>query len=224
MPLRRGSSSATISANIAQLYREGYPMAQAQAIAYRKAGRSRRRNPTGLGVRPWLWLALGAALLAWAASRTKEGGNVIAKAIDTAAGAFGGPRGIRNNNPGNIKRTGDQWQGMAADQPDPVFVTFIAPEWGFRAMTRILRGYAAAGAHTVRAIINRWAPPSENITSAYVDDVAKRLGVGPDDPIDLDAVLPGLLQAIALHENGAAALDAFGPEVYAQGIALEASA
>ncbi len=48
MPLKRGSSQATISKNIGQLIEEGYPRNQAVAIAYRKAGKSRskaRRKP-----------------------------------------------------------------------------------------------------------------------------------------------------------------------------------
>jgi len=44
MPLKRGSSLATISKNIAQLIEEGYGRNQAVAIAYRKAGKSRPKS------------------------------------------------------------------------------------------------------------------------------------------------------------------------------------
>ena len=46
MPLKRGSSQATISKNIAQLIEEGYPRNQAVAIAYRTAGKSRPKSRT----------------------------------------------------------------------------------------------------------------------------------------------------------------------------------
>ena len=50
------------------------------------------------------------------------------------------PRGIRNHNPGNVLRTKSvTWQGQAEDQSgDPEFVVFTAPEWGLRAIARIL--------------------------------------------------------------------------------------
>lgn len=42
MPLQRGSSQETISHNIGKLQEEGYPPKQAAAIAYDKAGKSRK--------------------------------------------------------------------------------------------------------------------------------------------------------------------------------------
>lgn len=113
------------------------------------------------------------------------------------------PRGIRLNNPGNI-RHGDNWQGMAPDQPDQSFVYFTDPRYGIRAMVKILHSYRRRGIRTVRDIINTWAPPVENDTAAYVAHVAERLGVSPDTPVDLDNrhQVVELLQAITLHENG----------------------
>lgn len=116
------------------------------------------------------------------------------------------PRGIRNHNPGNIDRTGAAWQGMDPDQTgDSRFIVFIAPEWGIRAIARVLRTYRAKyGLDTPRGLINRWAPPRENDTDAYVRTVAAKLGVGPDDKIDLDdpLALRTLVKAIIRHENG----------------------
>lgn len=43
MPLKRGSSKATISANIAAEIRAGKPQRQAIAIAMSKAGKSRKK-------------------------------------------------------------------------------------------------------------------------------------------------------------------------------------
>lgn len=116
-------------------------------------------------------------------------------------------RGLRSNNPGNIDRsTTTKWQGMADDQSsDPRFVVFKAPEWGIRALMRTLLTYQNQhGLYTTRAIINRWAPPSENNTGAYVNAVASACGVNPDDTIDLDmaAVALPFVKAIIVHENG----------------------
>ena len=114
------------------------------------------------------------------------------------------PRGIRNNNPGNIDRDGTQWEGMAAAQTDPRFVVFVDPQHGIRALGRILVNYQVKHhLNTVAGLIGRWAPPSENPTQSYVDFVARRLGVGPADPVDVTnpATLTALDEAIVAEEN-----------------------
>lgn len=111
-------------------------------------------------------------------------------------------RGIRNNNPGNI-RHGDNWQGMADVQTDASFIQFVNPEYGIRAMTKILLTYNDRyGLNTVRGIISRWAPPVENDTESYINSVASRLDVYPDDVINVRAYMPDLVEAIIYHENG----------------------
>lgn len=113
------------------------------------------------------------------------------------------PRGIRNNNPGNIRKTGDKWAGLSAIQTDSDFFQFTAPEFGIRAMTRTLRNYQTRyGLETVAEIISRWAPSNENNTQAYIASVAGNLGVNPYEPINVNDVMPELLQAIIYHENG----------------------
>ena len=115
------------------------------------------------------------------------------------------PRGIRNNNPGNIEK-GDNWRGLSRDQSsDARFAVFNAPVWGIRAIARLLKNYGARhGIDTVRGAINRWAPPHENDTSAYVNAVAQRVGVSPDSRISLSnpATLTRIIPAIIQHENG----------------------
>lgn len=112
------------------------------------------------------------------------------------------PRGIRNNNPGNI-RHGNDWQGLAEEQPDPEFCTFVSPEYGLRAIVVILRNYDRKhGLRTVREFINRWAPPNENDTTGYAEHVARRLGVPADEEIDVNEYMAALVDAIVLHENG----------------------
>jgi len=131
----------------------------------------------------------------------------LALIIGTGAGVaiMGRTRGIRNNNPGNIRKSGVVWRGMAppAEQTDSAFIVFSAPEWGIRALAKILVNYQDLhGINTVRGIINRYAPPSENNTAAYVDAVARRVGASPDAPLDIRRVLPELIAAIIKHENG----------------------
>lgn len=120
------------------------------------------------------------------------------------------PRGVRDNNPGNIDR-GQPWLGLAAkaemtaaQKAETRFCVFRSPEYGIRALAKLLQTYQSKhGLKTVRAIINRWAPPSENVTSAYVAAVAKAVGVGADDPIDVRhyATVAAMVAAIIAHEN-----------------------
>jgi hypothetical protein len=133
------------------------------------------------------------------------------------------PRGIRLNNPGNIKESpGDktQWQGERATDDDPVFEEFVSPEAGIRALARILLGYQRRyGLNTVAGIINRWAPGCENDTGSYIAHVAARLGVAPDQAIDLTKAdtMAGLVEAIIRHENGQ---QPYAREVILAGIAM----
>lgn len=131
------------------------------------------------------------------------------------------PRGIRNNNPGNI-RWGEDWRGLVAEaqRTDKSFCQFTAPEYGIRAMIVILRNYQRKrGLKTVADIINRWAPPVENNTLAYINSVAKSVGVKPDQAIDVmdSRVMIPLLEAIITHENG---VQPYGFDVFVKAIDL----
>ena len=113
-------------------------------------------------------------------------------------------RGIRNNNPGNIRLTDITWKGEvpASLKTDDDFEEYISPLFGIRAMARILKKGLTAGRDTVREIITRWAPPGENDTAAYIRSVSRRAGLDPDAPINFDEKLRDLLDAIIVHENG----------------------
>jgi hypothetical protein len=121
------------------------------------------------------------------------------------------PRGIRNNNPGNVERGKDRWLGMSADQSsDSRFLVFDKPESGIRVVMRVLINYQERhDINTLRAAINRYAPSSENNSAAYVQHVARLTGLDPDETIDfLDAyICTAVAKAIIRHENGA-------PEAY----------
>ncbi len=130
------------------------------------------------------------------------------------------PRGIRNHNPGNLRRTADPWQGLSPVQSDAAFFTFTSAVWGIRALARTLIAYQDRhGLDTIRGIVNRWAPPVENDTPAYVAAVAARTGFAPDAPLDLhDArCLTPLVEAIIHHENGRMP---YAPAVIAKGLTL----
>lgn len=131
------------------------------------------------------------------------------------------PRGIRNNNPGNIDRTGVRWQGMADDQStDSRFIVFTAPEWGIRAIARVLATYRARGLMTIQQVISTWAPPKENNTAAYIAAVSRAVNYPATAPLSA-AQIPGLIAAIIQHENGQ---QPYSAEQIAKGIELERTA
>lgn len=120
------------------------------------------------------------------------------------------PRGIRNNNPGNLDK-GSPWQGLVANPDEPRFCTFKDPVWGIRALAVTLityhdkrRAKDGSSIDTIREVIERWAPPNENNTDAYINEVSKAVGVTADMIIDLHDydILRPLVEAIIRHENG----------------------
>ena len=92
-------------------------------------------------------------------------------------------RGIRNNNPLNIRRSATRWQGAREEQKDKSFVQFKSMAYGYRAAWKILQSYYERFSRqgkpfTVRNIISRWAPPTENDTEAYIISVLKLGSLG----------------------------------------------
>lgn len=85
-------------------------------------------------------------------------------------------RGIRNNNPANIRR-GCNWQGLAKKQTDKEFCQFVSMTWGVRALLVTLRTYVVKHKlHTIREIIHRWAPPEDgNATDRYIAYVEEQV-------------------------------------------------
>ena len=125
------------------------------------------------------------------------------------------PRGIRNNNPLNIRRSKDKWKGMRMQQTDPSFCQFETLEWGWRAAFYLLTRtyYHKYRLFTIRAIISKWAPPHENKTDAYINNVSRLTGIGPDEPIGIPSDKPSRWMAVgvamAIQENGTESLDYF---------------
>ena len=131
------------------------------------------------------------------------------------------PRGIRNNNPGNI-RHGQNWQGLhpKSRELDSAFCVFTTPVAGIRALAKVLINYKKIhGLNTVRQIISRYAPPNENQTIAYIQTVAKQIGVFPDAVIDIEerGILTVFIKAVIRMENG---VQPYSDELIQQGIDL----
>mgnify|MGYP000954872012 FL=1 len=131
------------------------------------------------------------------------------------------PRGVRNNNPGNIDfNPANKWQGRVLPSRDPRFETFETPEMGIRALARLLITYQDKhGLDTVAEYFARYAPSGENDTPAYVTRVCRDLGVEPDEAIDVHeyATMRALVVAIIAHE---CRNYAYPPAVVDKGLAL----
>ena len=114
------------------------------------------------------------------------------------------PRGIRNNNPGNIRISQADWRGKVKDNTDGAFEQFVDPKWGIRAIHKILLSYNKRGIDTVQEIIETWAPPIENQTQFYVAHVAYVLDVRKTTPVNIwnPDVAVALIKTIIEHENG----------------------
>lgn len=114
------------------------------------------------------------------------------------------PRGIRNNNPLNI-RIGNTWLGERNNPIDPEFEEFVTMEYGIRAALLILRRYIRRyHKNTVASIVSTWAPAVENHTQRYIDIVCSKMGITPDLTIDYDdkVTMCQLVAAMAFVECG----------------------
>lgn len=132
-------------------------------------------------------------------------------------------RGLRNNNPLNIRWDGrTQWQGQSGADADG-FVVYESPEYGYRAGRRILASYRARGVDTLQGIVNAWAPPVENDTGSYIDHVVARLKrtIGPHVTASFkpmtDLEIVELFKVMTLHENG---LQPYSTDLIAAGVRM----
>lgn len=114
------------------------------------------------------------------------------------------PRGIRNNNPLNI-RVGSSWRGEVDSPTDKDFEQFISMRWGLRAGFVLLRRYINRyGLRTIRDIVSRWAPASENNTRAYINAVCSLTGRTELEELAFEDVntMCNLVWAMAKVETG----------------------
>lgn len=150
---------------------------------------------------------LAAAAGLWLFSRTSTGQSALGVVSDYVGDLVNGPRGIRDNNPGNIERNSINWQGAltqaqvegAGGTWDPTFVQFDTPANGVRAIGHVLRSKQARGLVTVDQVIRDYSKTDQD---AYVAAVSQGLGVNPDQELDVSAVLPAFATLIIQQENG----------------------
>jgi hypothetical protein len=141
----------------------------------------------------------------WAGAAPSGGQQAGSAPLDLGNGSknWDAPRGIRNNNPGNI-RYGEFARSAGAIGADSGgFAVFSDMQTGIEATAKLLRSYTARGFNTIRKIVSRWAPANENDTQAYIAAVAKQLGVSADTVLSGDQ-LQGVAGSIFQHENGSA--------------------
>ena len=122
-------------------------------------------------------------------------------------------RGLKNNNPLNIRHSKDQWQGARKEQTDKAFVQFESMAYGYRAAWKTLETYwkhfhSTKQPYNVTTIIGRWAPPTENDTQAYIRTVLRLTSLGgkenlpqPSRKVDTERLVR-LLAAMTTVECG----------------------
>lgn len=115
------------------------------------------------------------------------------------------PRGLRNNNPLNIRKNSDVFQGEVVPSKDNAFKQFKTMAYGYRAGFKILSNYYRKyRLTTIRQMITRWAPPEDNNdTASYIRDVSSYSGIGPDDLISFDREqIMRIVAGMSRVENG----------------------
>jgi hypothetical protein len=154
------------------------------------------------------FMDLQEAILPRKKKKSENGINSAAKSFYTRS--FNVPRGIRNNNPGNIEISkANDWKGKVPidKNTDKRFEQFTDYKFGVRALIMLLRTYIRSGRNTITKIFSAYAPPNENNTQSYIKFVAGRLGIGADDVVTATKNnMKELAQAIAKMENGQEAI------------------
>ncbi|QLO47404.1 hypothetical protein HV216_10160 [Enterobacter cloacae] len=117
---------------------------------------------------------------------------------DTPTNKSGKTRADRNFNPLNLKTKGN------AGKDSSGFAKYTDEESGWGAARRQLSLYYTRDKlDTISGIINKWAPPSENDTNSYVDQISKAMGMGANEKLDLSdpAIMAKLSSYMARHEG-----------------------
>lgn len=179
-----------------------------------------------------LLIGVSAAVLAWVASelflkhQAPQGAeNAPQSATNTGAvvnvsNSSGYPRGIRNNNPLNIKyNAGNNWKGQIGKDSGG-FVVFASPVFGFRAAYKILKSYAAKGTRTLGAVCAKWSPDPVGLSGAYATNVSRLSGfpISGVIPLGDHVTTAKILKAMNAQENGQKYYDFFPLSVIETGI------
>jgi len=143
-----------------------------------------------------------------AATKKESGstGSDAKKIQPNGKSCAGNPRGLKNNNPGNIRIGSSAWMGKIpiSQNTDGSFEQFTTWIYGVRAMTKLVRNYILDGHNTINKIINRYAPPIENNTNHYISEMVKRTGKLSNQQIDPNdkTVIRRLIRGMAKMELG----------------------
>lgn len=114
------------------------------------------------------------------------------------------PLGIRNNNPGNLRYVPSiKWKGQVGSASG--FAVFDNVENGIRAMAIDLRSKINKGLDTLNKYIPVYAPPSENDTTAYINNMSSKTGIAANSKIDFNRDITKLVKAHISIENGSSA-------------------
>lgn len=153
-------------------------------------------------MKPQYLIAAAVLLALYIASRSARVAGGLAVGADL-------PRGVRNNNPGNIRVSSNQWQGKKplSENTDAghTYEQFYIDRQGIRAIVRLLITYTERyQIASCRAIADRWAPAHENDSVSYAAGLAKSAGVSVDERIEVmnPAIMLGLVRGIIKNENG----------------------
>lgn len=119
------------------------------------------------------------------------------------------PRGIRNNNPLNIRK-GNNWLGERTSQTDPAFEEFESMQMGCRAALKLIRNYLSGSdghyppCNTIEKLVSRWAPETENATRRYIDFVSRQTGIHKNQLLWFNrrADMVAIVHAMAKVETG----------------------
>lgn len=97
-------------------------------------------------------------------------------------------RGLRNNNPFNLIRTNNKWQGKIpfSESKDKTFEQFYELKWGIRAYYIDVIGDINKGANTLNKLLSEFAPSFENNTTAYISRVANYMGISANTVLNTD--------------------------------------
>ena len=118
-------------------------------------------------------------------------------------------RGLKNHNPGNIRISSTKYVGEIQPSQDKAFKQFSEMRYGYRAMFVLLYTYQKKHkCNTIRDIISRYAPASENNTAGYISRVSRQAGIGAEAPLsttNMQAMVP-IVAAMSAVENGVAAV------------------
>ena len=142
------------------------------------------------------------------------------KAVSNKAKDCRLPRGIRNNNPGNIRYSNaNDWRGKVRYDKNTdyncttqevvrQFEQFSEYKYGVRAMIVLVKNYIERGNDTIRKVVTKYAPSNENNTAGYISFVTDQTGIGADEPLTANKqTLRKLVKAMARKESGQGAIN-----------------